>query len=179
MLLEGFIPEYHFSEYHQISTNASVEHIYESIERLDLSPSIITRILYAIRRMPANAVTLKGMEEIGFRILGKQQNKELVFGIIGRFWRVHPEIINIKNSEFESFDTKGYAKAAANIMIKENSNKETIVSTETRILCTSPGSRIRFLIYWMLIRPFSGIIRKEILRIIKQEAERKTKSSAT
>ncbi len=177
MLLEHFIPEYHFSEYHQIPTNASTEHIYESIEKLDLSTSIITRTLYAIRRMPAHAVTLKGMEEVGFSILGKQQNKELVFGIIGRFWKIPPEIISIDNDKFESFNTKGYAKAAANIMIKEIGNKETIVSTETRVLCTSPGSRIRFLIYWMFIRPFSGIIRKEMLRIIKQEAERKTNSS--
>lgn len=177
MLLKRFIPEYHFSEYHQISTHASREHIYESIESLDLSPSLITRILYAIRGMPASAVTLKGMEEVGFRILGKQQNKELVFGIIGKFWRVPPEIINIKNLEFESFNTKGYAKAAANIMIQETGNNKAIISTETRIVCTSPGSRIRFLMYWMLIRPFSGIIRRELLRIIKQEAEKKSKAA--
>jgi len=173
MLLDQHIPDYHFSEYHRISISAPVERIYEAIEGLDVSSSIITRVLYALRRMPANAVTLEGMENVGFRILGTQQNEELVFGVIGRFWRVPPEIVNFKSSEFKGFATKGYAKAAANFLIEGNGHAGAIVSTETRILCTSPGSRFRFLIYWLFIRPFSGIIRKEMLRIIKREAEGK------
>jgi hypothetical protein len=46
------------------------------------------------------------------------------------------------------------------------------VSTETRVLCTDPGSRRAFRRYWRIVRPFSGLIRIEMLRSIRREAER-------
>ena len=48
---------------------------------------------------------------------------------------------------------------------------KTLLSTETRILCLGPKALKRFRAYWMVIRPFSGIVRKEWLRIAKKMAE--------
>ena len=44
--------------------------------------------------------------------------------------------------------------------------------TETRVYCLDEVSRKRFKLYWMLIRPFSGLIRREILQAVKRNAER-------
>jgi len=41
------------------------------------------------------------------------------------------------------------------------------VATETRIRCTDDASRRAFLRYWRVIRPFSGLIRMEMLRSIR------------
>lgn len=43
--------------------------------------------------------------------------------------------------------------------------------TETRVLCSSHLETLRFWCYWMLVRPFSALIRLEILRLVKQVAE--------
>jgi hypothetical protein len=48
----------------------------------------------------------------------------------------------------------------------------TRLATETRVLCLDDESRRRFRLYWLFIGPFSGLIRRKILRSIKHEAER-------
>jgi len=47
----------------------------------------------------------------------------------------------------------------------------TRLTTETRIKCLDEDSRSRFGWYWAFIRPFSGLIRMEMLRAIKRKAE--------
>ena len=46
----------------------------------------------------------------------------------------------------------------------------TLLSTETRILATDPRARRAFAAYWWFIRPASGAIRREVLRIVAQGA---------
>ena len=57
-----------------------------------------------------------------------------------------------------------------NFYFKFVSADKTIVSTETRILCLSSKTKRRFSVYWFFVRPFSGLIRLEILRLIKKKA---------
>jgi hypothetical protein len=44
-------------------------------------------------------------------------------------------------------------------------------STETRIKCFGRAALWKFRVYWSLIGPFSGLIRKAILEQVKTEAE--------
>jgi FixJ family two-component response regulator len=45
------------------------------------------------------------------------------------------------------------------------------LSTETRIKCFGRAASWKFRLYWSLVAPFSGIIRKAILKQVKVEAE--------
>jgi hypothetical protein len=47
----------------------------------------------------------------------------------------------------------------------------TLLSTETRILATDPGTRRSFAAYWFLIRPSSSAIRREVLAVVARRAE--------
>jgi hypothetical protein len=47
----------------------------------------------------------------------------------------------------------------------------TGLSTETRIKCFGRGALWKFRIYWSLVGPFSGLIRKAILERVKTQAE--------
>ena len=47
----------------------------------------------------------------------------------------------------------------------------TLLSTETRILATDPGTRRSFAAYWFLIRPSSSAIRCEVLVVVARRAE--------
>jgi len=45
------------------------------------------------------------------------------------------------------------------------------MATETRIAATDATARRRFGRYWLLIGPFSGITRREMLAAIRRRAE--------
>jgi hypothetical protein len=137
---------------------------------MDLSQSALVKLLYSLRRLPRTSLTLAGMKEIGFNILGTDEDREVVIGIIGRFWKPRPEIIAVSPEDFRSFNEKGYAKAALNFSVEAKANGSAL-STETRVFCTSPRAPVAFSAYWALIRPFSGLIRIAMLKNIVRSAE--------
>jgi hypothetical protein len=73
---------------------------------------------------------------------------------------------------FAALDRPGLAKAVFNIAFTPLPEAGSRVTTETRVYCSDHTSRRRFRLYWMLISPFSGWIRKEWLRLIKAHAEK-------
>ena len=46
-----------------------------------------------------------------------------------------------------------------------------MLSTETRVHVPDPASRRKFEHYWRVVRPFSGLIRVQVLRAAKRRAE--------
>jgi hypothetical protein len=66
---------------------------------------------------------------------------------------------------------------AGNIALIPRDDGNVQVTTETRIYSPDDVSRRNFRWYWSLIGPFSGIIRKEWLRLIKQRAEANSRSA--
>jgi hypothetical protein len=48
-----------------------------------------------------------------------------------------------------------------------------LITTETRTAATDPASLRRFARYWLLVGPFSALIRRLLLRIVKSDAERR------
>jgi hypothetical protein len=54
----------------------------------------------------------------------------------------------------------------------------TELSTETRVQCADAATRRRFRVYWAIVGPASGWIRREILRLIRRTAERSQVSTA-
>jgi hypothetical protein len=66
----------------------------------------------------------------------------------------------------------GVARAGWNFALNETEPGRTLLTTETRVACGDPATRRRFRIYWLFIRPGSGLIRRLMLRSIKRAAER-------
>ena len=65
----------------------------------------------------------------------------------------------------------GMAKAAWNFSVGRHPKGGTELRTETRVLCAESVTRRRFRAYWTLIRPFSGLVRREILAAVREKAE--------
>lgn len=72
--------------------------------------------------------------------------------------------------DFCEFEKPGYAKAVWNFSVTEVGSRSRL-TTETRIKCLDDESRRSFGRYWTLIRPFSGLVRMEMLRTIKRRVE--------
>jgi len=109
---------------------------------------------------------------MGFIPLGETPSQETLLGAVGKFWTRTADLQRLAPASFREFDRAGYAKAAWNFALHEQSGGVTRLTTETRIYCTDPQSRRRFRLYWSVIGPFSAWIRRETLRILKERLER-------
>ena len=108
---------------------------------------------------------------MGFIKLAQEYPDEFLLGLAGRFWKLSGELLDLTPEAYFRFHRAGYAKAAWNLVFEEIGPERTLLGTETRIMCIGAEARRKFLPYWTLIRPFSGFIRMEMLRIIKKRAE--------
>ncbi len=103
---------------------------------------------------------------------------ELVFGLAGRFWRPDGDLRPIPDREaFLAFAEGGCVKAAWNIEIGAADGASCDLSTETRIEYFGAAARRKFRVYWTLVGPFSGAIRRALLSGIKRLAERPARAS--
>jgi hypothetical protein len=181
MLIDKYLPEYHFFEKHTIEINATNEHILNAI--IDLCPkeiSFLFRLLFFIRSIPPkilrknhfsfclNSPLIMQLEEKGFKIL-ETNNEEIVIGIINQNRKIKKEELSQKD-DFINFRGKESAKIATNFFLVESKGK-VIVSTETRIYTTDLKVKRKFAMYWMIVYPGSALIRKIWLKAIKKRAE--------
>jgi hypothetical protein len=182
MLVDEFLPVHDFVERHHLDILASPERVYAAVRTLNMSNSTIIRWLFLLRGLPtflhphdqlkqALGLTLEGLLKNGFILLGETPPQEILLGLVGRFWTATGGIARLDAAGFRNFNTPGYAKAAWNFFFSPLADGTTRLTTETRVQCLDETSRRYFRLYWLFIRPFSGLIRKAILRAIKRTVE--------
>ena len=181
MLIDSLLPQFDFSELHSRRISAPVECTYEALRTADLGGHVLIKLLMGLRGLPAvlirreraenpfGKITLDVITRHGFEVIGEECGKELVIGIVGPFWKLTGNVVPFVASDFSSLNRDDVARAAWNFVVRPEGDG-TILSTETRVACPSASTRRRFGFYWMLIRPFSGLIRRLMLRSIEREA---------
>ncbi len=172
MLQHKYLPDYHFNEKHGIIISSSPSKVYSIICELDASSSWIVRVLLALRGIPRDTTAgIEGWKKMGFTVLEQKKDKEIILGLIGQFWKVSGKIQPCTAEEFTSFNNPDFAKAVWNFEITQQGENQVLLETETRIFCPVETIRKKFGRYWFFIKPFSGIIRTEMLKVIKRKAE--------
>ncbi len=172
MLIDRFMPRYDVLARYRIDIHAPIERAYAAARRMDMCDSSMVRWLLRMRGFPRSALTLDAMFRSGFVLLADNPPGEVVFGLVGRFWTPLPQILRCDADGFAGFHRPGFAKMAGNLaFIPQGDGRSVRVTTETRVRCSCDSSRRSFRLYWLLIGPFSGLIRKEWLRLIKERAE--------
>lgn len=170
MLIDEFLPDFDFVEKHDVSIHAHAADVVRAASDVDFGQSWLIWTLFWLRGLPVENITLEKMGESRFAKLAETPNRELLLGIVGKFWQPSGELKKTDADSFRQFSEAGFAKAAWNFSAEETGD-QTILTTETRVKCLDDESRSSFGWYWMIIRPFSGLIRMEMLRLIKQRAE--------
>jgi hypothetical protein len=166
----SFLPSFDRRSHHSIQIAAAPKDVWPHVRHIDFNTSPIARGLLALRGMGR----VKGpgdLEELGFSLLGEDAPHDLTFGLIGKFWTADGNLRRFGPSEFEGFDEPGYAKAIWSFRLAEDGPAATRLTTETRVLCTDEESRRLFKRYWLVVGPFSGLIRRELLRSIRRLSE--------
>jgi hypothetical protein len=176
--IDDFLPHHDFSAAYEIRVRAPASVVYERLLNIDFNKLWLVRTLMTIRsgkRFPRQAVPgslHQRLQGTGFVILTEVPNQELVLGVAGRFWRPDGgRCMDLMAGEFVGFARPGFAKAAWNFRLHADSPGDTVLSTETRVKCFGATARCAFRLYWSLVGPFSGLMRKAILKQIKLEAE--------
>lgn len=129
---------------------------------------------YGRRSLGASAGTLpESIVRFGFTKLEEVPERELVFGIVGKFWRFDGGLRRLADRDsFLAFAEDGYVKGAWNLRVEPAEGGGSVLSTETRIHTFGPAARRKFRLYWTLVGPFSGLIRQALLRGARSRAER-------
>jgi hypothetical protein len=190
VLIDNFLPRWEARERHRIRIRATPERVYRALRLADLGGHPVVRGLLLLRALPAvlltrsrlrelrtdavQPITLAAFEARGFRVLAEDPPHELLIGLEGAFWKPGGELRPVDRESFRALVPPGTARAAWNFRIVPEDAGSCVLHTETRILTGDAAARRRFRLYWLLIRPASGGIRRLMLRAIRDEAERHT-----
>jgi hypothetical protein len=169
--MDEIMPDYDRREVHRHSVAAPPAAVWAAIRDLSGDELKLMRLLMGLRTLgrrgeDSSRTVLEGFERMGFRVVAEEVDSELVIAGIGRFWTLSGGLRRVKDREhFTHFDEPDYAKVAFNFRLEGER-----ISTETRIAGTDAHARRRFGLYWILVRPGSGLIRREWLRGIAKQA---------
>jgi hypothetical protein len=176
--IDAFLPIYDVSASYQIGIHAPRSVVYQCLLRSDFNDLWLVRLLMTIRtgkRPPRNRVSHalpQRLQGTGFVILDDIPGEELVIGVAGKFWRPDGgRCLDLTADDFAAFSRPGYTKAAWNFRLRTESPECTVLATETRVKCFGRAALWKFRFYWNLVGPFSGLMRKAILKQVKTEAE--------
>lgn len=169
MLIDKYLSAYDFNEYHSIKVNASANGIYDKMLSCDISRSFSIRLLFRLRGMPKRLHTINNLTDMGFVKLDEQPGKEIVYGIITNSPTFNCCLSNVTAVSFIQNTDASTIKAVINFKIQEERSSTQIISTETRVWCSSKAMKSKFRLYWLFIKPFSQLIRKALLNQIKQQ----------
>jgi hypothetical protein len=171
MPISEIMPDYDFGEHHAVDVDAPVPLVYAAVRDLDVGSSIVTRVLLALRGLGLpRSLDLQTFLDNGFAIVAEREPEELVLGVVGRPWLLLSRPERLDAAAFTSFDRPGFVKIAWSFRVEPRGPRAHL-STETRVLCTDASAWRRFRPYWCVVRPFSGLIRREMLRALRESAE--------
>jgi hypothetical protein len=154
--LDEIMPRWQFEERHEIQVAASPERIFAAIRDVTPREIRLLKTLSAIRCLgrcegesilnaPDAQPILAVATRTGFRVVVDDAPRELVLETL-----VAPQIVAVMNFRVE---------------------RDGHVTTETRVVAQTDAGRRKFAVYWRIIRPGSGIIRRSWLEAIKRRAE--------
>jgi len=172
-LLDELLPEYDVVAKYETVVRASPATVYGAVWSVELGTLPLTRVLLRLRGIPGrlHGATLRDVARRGFTILGQRPAEEVVLGTMGRFWRLRGELRPVSRSEFLADLAPGVARAAWSFHVVGAGAGKTSLSTETRVQCADAATRRRFRVYWTIVGAASGLIRREMLRAIRRQAE--------
>lgn len=177
--IDRYLDVYDLRSSHSVEVDAGVEETFAACRELDLSRSVPAAALFALRGLPrlltgkarpSRSLTLQTFLDAGFTIFEEHPPREFVMGTVGKFWRPDGGLVRLGPEEFRRFDQPGYAKAILSFVVEEHESG-SLVATETRVVCTDESARRKFSLYWRVIGPFSGFIRRVMLDEVKRAAE--------
>jgi hypothetical protein len=182
--IELALPQHDVVERHRRRVHATPAATDAAVRAVTAREVPVARALAAVRSLPGGVARrghpsppapdrplLDQLQARGFTVLLDRPGAEVVVGLIAQMWRPGGRVVRPDGlAGFTAFTEPGFVRAAMSVAVTEDDGATWVV-TETRVQATDPAARRAFGRYWLLIRPFSGLIRREWLRSIAVRAE--------
>lgn len=185
------MPSWDARSSHLIAIRAEPAKVYDALLTIDFGKNPLVRGLMFLRAIPTmllsprktwvrwrDARAAESREPTGhllsgaFTELEATPPVEMVLGLTGQFWTPSGCLVPTEASTFRDVIPAGLARAAWNFRIEPIAAGQSLLTTETRVLCADAATRRRFLRYWRVVRGGSGVVRWALLRQVKSTAER-------
>jgi len=189
--LDDLMPAYSFNEFHEVRINTAPDKVKEVFRVTGVKDIPIVRLLMKIRgiadddvdmsdRASSNKAGADTFTTPDFNFFVLAPNEFISVMILkpnmissDKEKPAPPEISSPE--QFSAFNEPGYMKVAINFRFISTDNKETLLTTETRVDGTTKTDSSVFGRYWRIIYPGSAIIRRVWLDTIKKKAENNNK----
>jgi hypothetical protein len=185
-LIDRFMPTYEVTERHEVDVAAPAELTMAAAREMDLYRSPLVRAIFAVRTLPSRlrgasprepASLLAETRAIGWRTLAEAPDREIVMGAVTQPWRAEVRFRGVDPDLFAGFAEPGYAKIVWTLEAVPLGPAASRFGTETRVSTTDPRSRALFRRYWAALSPGILLIRRESLKLVKADAERRFQAS--
>jgi hypothetical protein len=165
--LDDWLPSFSVRERHQRVIDAEPEATLAAALALPVAPDRMVRALFRLRGLGAGRQTIAEFASSnGFLVLERTPTT-FVFGLAGRLRG--PPRFAASREQWLAFTPPGL-KIVGDFRVEPAAEGRTLLSTETRVSPLDRGSAVLFRLYWLLIGPFSALIRRRWLRAIARTA---------
>jgi hypothetical protein len=180
MTLDDVVPSPQYRMCHSCTVRASAPGVWDELWRVTMMALPLGYALEALRLLPARLAGRKHRPLAGrtfldvtpIPVIFSEPPRFVISAGLSQAWRLlggsTPPALDA--SGLRAWSQPGWVKVATEFRL-ECTPAGTRLSTETRILATDLRTRRSFSTYWFLIRPFSGLIRRELLRTVARRAE--------
>jgi hypothetical protein len=161
--------------------------VYDAIWAADLSSRPLARLLAEaamvpqrvtarLRRepmppMPTRSARLHDLlaEDSPWTLVDEEPGHRVVLGLL---WHPPAGVKKVPAGAFEADATPGYAKVTWSLAVEPFGAGHSLLVTETRTRAADEITARRFALVWPVISPFAAVLRGQVLRAVKAEAER-------
>ena len=154
--LDAYLPSYDFATRHEVEVDAPPDLADRALRELTFREIPLVRALLLARGLGLRRADDSVLAAMVPRatVLEDVPGKRVVLSLSGRFWRL-----------------RGKGEEAPATAVVDFRARPGALTTETRVHVPDPASRRRFARYWRVVRPFSRLIRAQVLRAAKRRAE--------
>jgi hypothetical protein len=158
--IDRFLPEWDVNEVHAVVVSAPPERALAAALAANCAPGP-ARVLLRLRGLRFAGSIEQLFVRLGFDVLAREPY-EVVVGGSGAPWRPSGRIVAFDRAR------PGTVRVAANFLAEPLGDGWTRLSTETRVAAADASARRAFRRYWLLVGPFSALIRRLWLAEIRR-----------
>jgi hypothetical protein len=177
--LDDVLPAPHFRERHRRRIAASPDAVWTALHEVRLSDSPLARVLMDLRTLPLRLgrgrrpglVAGRFLEDGPLSVLVAEPERIVVGGGVLQPWTLRggKKSPQLNARALRTFNEPGWVKCAIGFVLEPHDDR-TMLRTETRVR-TDRRTWLRFALYWFLVRPGSGLVRRGLLRAVARRAE--------
>ena len=169
-LIDDWLPEFDVGERHDAAVPVGPERALELARSTPAASDWVVRALVTARGMTERDETIQGFFAAHRFVLLAETPTEWVLGAVGAVWRPRGGLVRLPDAEaWRAAALPGTIKTAVDFRA-ESIPGGSRLTTETRVQAMDEQARRAFRRYWLVVGPFSALIRKRWLRAVQRAA---------